>query len=56
MLFDLLPEFLILLHAYLNARIELYYATEIHLLGEQRLDVGVKGLPVGVLEVIPFSH
>lgn len=52
MLLHSLPQLLVLLHAHLLARVELHYAAEIHLLGEERLDVGVESLPVRVLEVV----
>ena len=54
MLLDLLPELRVLLNADLLGSVELVKAAEVHVLGEQRNDVLVEGLPVRVLKVVPM--
>lgn len=58
---DILPKLRISLDADLRGRLvdEFAEATKIHFLGEEGLDVDVKGLPVGVVEVVllrPFER
>ena len=52
MLLDLLPQLGVLLDAHLLGGVELVQAAQVHVLGEQRHDVLVEGLPVRVLQVV----
>jgi hypothetical protein len=54
MLLNILPQLRILLDLNFSARIELVEASEIHVLLQKRDDIGIEGLPVGVLEMIPI--
>lgn len=54
-LLDLLPKAGVLLDADLLRGVELIEAAQVHVLGEQRDHVLVKGLPVRVLEVVPMG-
>jgi hypothetical protein len=54
-LLDLLPKTSVLLDANLLGGVELIEAAEVHVLGQQRDNVLVEGLPVRVLEVVPVG-
>lgn len=49
---DLLPKLRFLLNANLFGSVELVQAAKVHVLGQERDDVFVKGLPVWVLQVV----
>jgi hypothetical protein len=55
-LLNLLPKAGVLLDADLLGGVELVEAAQVHVLGEQRDHVLVKGLPVRVLEVVPMEE
>jgi hypothetical protein len=54
-LLHILPQLPILLDLDLGARVELVETPEIHVFLQKRNDIGIEGLPVGVLEMIPIS-
>jgi hypothetical protein len=56
MLLDVLPKLRILLHFDFSAGVQLIEAAEIHVLGQQRDDIGVESLPVRILQMVSISE